>query len=125
MNGKLYIDGVIDCISRAWAKGAEAIDHAADLICEATEKKNNVYAFGCSHAGILAEEIFYRSGGMGVVADICEDIVINNLRIGIKAGREEYYSTTADGIFLTNCKGRFQLCNSSICNTYTFSFESY
>ncbi len=70
MNGKLYIDGVIDCISRAWAKGAEAIDHAADLICEATEKKNNVYAFGCSHAGILAEEIFYRSGGMVTINPI-------------------------------------------------------
>lgn len=70
MNGKLYIDGVVDCINRAWAKGAEAIDHAADLICEATEKKNNVYAFGCSHAGILAEEIFYRSGGMVTINPI-------------------------------------------------------
>ncbi len=70
MKGKIYIDGVIDCINRAWTKGAEPIDHAADLICEATEKKNNVYAFGCSHAGILAEEIFYRSGGMVTINPI-------------------------------------------------------
>lgn len=70
MNGKIYIDGVIDCINRAWSMGQEAIDHAAELICEATEKKNNVYAFGCSHAGILAEEIFYRSGGMVTINPI-------------------------------------------------------
>lgn len=70
MNGKIYIDGVIDCINRAWSMGQGAIDHAAELICEATEKKNNVYAFGCSHAGILAEEIFYRSGGMVTINPI-------------------------------------------------------
>ncbi len=70
MKGKVYIDNVNDCLTRAWSLGAESIDHAADLICEATKAKKNVYAFGCSHAGILAEEIFYRSGGMVTVNPI-------------------------------------------------------
>lgn len=91
-----------------------------DTVCLAYDNEREAQAFWFENCrNIRLEGItIYRSGGMGVVADICEDIVINNLRIGIKAGREEYYSTTADGIFLTNCKGRFQLCNSSICNTY-------
>ena len=34
------------------------------------------------------------------------------------SGREEFYSTTADGIFLTNCSGVFELTDSRISDTY-------
>ncbi|MBQ7719700.1 MAG: SIS domain-containing protein, partial [Clostridia bacterium] len=33
-------------------------------------RKNNVFVFGCSHAGILAEEVFYRTGGLAVINPI-------------------------------------------------------
>lgn len=70
MNGRKYIEGVNETLARAWEKNEDTISAAASLICEATKNKNNVFAFGCSHAGILAEEIFYRSGGMVTINPI-------------------------------------------------------
>ena len=62
MNGKLYIDRVAETLSRAWETQTEAIDQMAEVIAGAIARRDNVYVFGCSHAGILAEEVFYRTG---------------------------------------------------------------
>lgn len=43
---------------------------AAEQIAEAIKRKNNVFIFGCSHAGILSEEVFYRTGGLAVINPI-------------------------------------------------------
>ena len=91
-----------------------------DTICLAYDNSREAQAFwfeNCSH--ITLEHVsIYRNGGMGFVADLCEDIRIRDLQIRVKPGREEYYTTTADGIFLTNCKGPFVLRDSYISNTY-------
>ncbi len=70
MNGEKYIKVVTDTINQAWETQKDAIKAASDLVAEAIEKKNNVFVFGCSHAGILAEEVFYRTGGLAVVNPI-------------------------------------------------------
>ena len=70
MKSDEYISTVIKCIDDAWKKNKDTVEKAAEFICDATQKKNNVYAFGCSHAGILAEEVFYRSGGMVTINPI-------------------------------------------------------
>ncbi len=70
MNGANYIKIVNETIERAWETGKDAIMQSAALVAEAIEKKNNVFVFGCSHAGILAEEVFYRTGGLAVVNPI-------------------------------------------------------
>ena len=70
MNGANYIKVVTDCIEKAWSTQKDTIVAAADLVAEAIEKKNNVFVFGCSHAGILAEEVFYRTGGLAVINPI-------------------------------------------------------
>lgn len=44
-----------------------AMQLASEKIAEAIERRSNVYAFGCNHAGILAQEMVYRTGGLAVV----------------------------------------------------------
>ena len=41
-----------------------AMETAARWLCEATLNEKNIFAFGCSHAGLLAQELCYRTGGM-------------------------------------------------------------
>lgn len=70
MKGSEYISAVNACIDKAWNTQKSAIMKAAEEIARATREKHNVYVFGCSHAGIIAEEVFYRSGGMVTVNPI-------------------------------------------------------
>ena len=70
MKSKEYIAGVLACIEKAYETQTDRITDAAKLIADATEAKNNVWIFGRSHAGIIAEEAFYRSGGMVTINPI-------------------------------------------------------
>ncbi|MBR5313262.1 MAG: SIS domain-containing protein [Clostridia bacterium] len=70
MQGESYIRIVTDCIEKAWETQKDSILTAASLIAENIEAKRNVFVFGCSHAGILAEEVFYRTGGLAVINPI-------------------------------------------------------
>ena len=65
-----YIDIVQATIRKAWDEQKEIFQKAADLIRTALETKHSVFIFGCSHAGILAEEVFYRTGGLAVINPI-------------------------------------------------------
>lgn len=42
----------------------EAICAGAKLICEATIGGHSLFAFGCNHAGLLALDLYYRTGGL-------------------------------------------------------------
>lgn len=70
MKGSCYISIVNETIARAWNGQQEKIAAAAEQIAEAIKRKNNVFIFGCSHAGILSEEVFYRTGGLAVINPI-------------------------------------------------------
>ncbi len=70
MRGNDYIRIVTDTITRAWETQSDVLAQAKSLVAEAIENKNNVFVFGCSHAGILAEEVFYRTGGLAVINPI-------------------------------------------------------
>lgn len=65
-----YIDIVQETIRKAWNEQTSVFAQAADAIRTALENKHSVYIFGCSHAGILAEEVFYRTGGLAVINPI-------------------------------------------------------
>ena len=70
MLGKNYITGVTDTVRRAYEEQTDILRTASEWIASAIEAKNNVFVFGCSHAGILAEEVFYRTGGLAVMNPI-------------------------------------------------------
>ena len=70
MRSSDYISAVTETIRRAADTQKESMAGVSRLIADVTERKNNVWIFGCSHAGIIAEEAFYRSGGMVTVNPI-------------------------------------------------------
>ena len=58
MNGGDYIKIVNETIKAAYETQGEELTRAAAELAAAVEAKHNVFVFGCSHAGILAEEVF-------------------------------------------------------------------
>ena len=70
MKSNEYIDGVLSCIEKVRSTQKDSMARASALMADATKEKKNIFVFGCSHAGIIAEEAFYRSGGMVTVNPI-------------------------------------------------------
>ena len=44
-----------------------AMEESAKLLADATLGDHNIFAFGCSHAGLLALEMYYRTGGLATI----------------------------------------------------------
>lgn len=60
----VYLDKVQHLLNVVQQKEQSNIDAATKLLVSANQQKNSIYIFGASHAGILAEEMYYRAGGM-------------------------------------------------------------
>ena len=48
----------------------EALEKAAEAVAEATQNKKSIFAFGASHAGLITQELFYRTGGLVTINPI-------------------------------------------------------
>ena len=59
-----YFGNVKRVLDRVWDTQRDAMETAAQWMSRATLDGNNIFAFGCSHAGLLALELYYRTGGM-------------------------------------------------------------
>lgn len=59
-----YIDKIEDILNTVKKDEKDNIEEAIKLITDANINKNSIYIFGASHAGILADEMYYRAGGM-------------------------------------------------------------
>ncbi len=59
-----YLDQVIRLLQEVRDTQSEALEQAAQKVAAAIESEHLLYVFGASHAGILAQELFYRAGGM-------------------------------------------------------------
>lgn len=70
MEAERYIDIVAQAIQRTYESQRATFTACAGMLADAIESRHSVYVFGCSHAGILAEELFYRSGGLAVINPI-------------------------------------------------------
>jgi uncharacterized phosphosugar-binding protein len=46
------------------------MEKTAEILADAIADRRNIFVFGCSHAGILAQEMFYRTGGLAVINPI-------------------------------------------------------
>ena len=54
----------------------------------------------------------YHCGGMGIVAQRCKDITINNVRVTRNPSKERVVSVTADATHFVNCSGKLLIENS-------------
>ncbi len=68
----------IDNILKEAKKQLPKIREIAKVIADVIENKGALYVFGASHAGMAAEELFYRAGGLMVVNPIfAPDLMLN------------------------------------------------
>lgn len=56
------------------------MEQVAEVMAQAIVDRKNIYVFGCSHAGILAQEMFYRTGGLAVINPILPPDLMLNVR---------------------------------------------
>ena len=59
-----YLDAIIALLQEVRATQGEAVEKAAQAVVGAIEGGHLIFCFGASHAGILAQELFYRAGGL-------------------------------------------------------------
>lgn len=56
------------------------IEEAADAFVQSIKNGGTLYAFGASHAGIIAEEMFYRTGGLALINPIFNPTLMLNTK---------------------------------------------
>lgn len=62
--GRRYLRIAGDLVARLAAEEWPRIDAAATLICDALAAGRTLHAFGSGHSHMLAEELYYRAGGL-------------------------------------------------------------
>lgn len=62
-----YLRTVARLLEQAVESGQDALDRAAAAMTEAIAAGRVVRVFGASHAGLLAQDLFYRAGGLAAI----------------------------------------------------------
>lgn len=70
MYADTYMQKLNDILHRAWETQKDTVHAVAGKLADTVRAGHNAFVFGCSHAGILAEEVFYRTGGLAVLNPI-------------------------------------------------------
>jgi uncharacterized phosphosugar-binding protein len=75
-----YFDQIIALLQEVRETQAEAMEQAAQVIARAIQANHLLYVFGASHAGILAQELFYRAGGLVPVNPLLPPGLVTDVR---------------------------------------------
>ena len=59
-----YLDYMISILESIRAQQLSAIEKCSEIFAKALENGNNIFLFGTGHSHMLAEELFYRAGGL-------------------------------------------------------------
>jgi uncharacterized phosphosugar-binding protein len=59
-----YLDQIIELLQEIRASQAAAIEQASQLVADTLMRDHLIYVFGPSHSSILAQELFFRAGGL-------------------------------------------------------------
>ncbi len=70
MYSNQYIDQLIQKLSELERRCLREINLSAQMVFNTIQNGHQVYFFGCTHAGILAQESFYRTGGLAIINPI-------------------------------------------------------
>ena len=115
-----YMQNVIALAEKVRVGQAEKIEEAARLTADALGRGGFVFTFGTGHSHMLAEEIFYRAGGLARVYPILEDALMLH-RAAARSSALERMSglagTLLDDIDAIRCGGVLYLFSNSGCNT--------
>ncbi len=75
-----YFNHVHEITDKVYETQKDNIYKASEMFATAIEKGNSIFVFGASHAGILAEELFYRTGGLALINPIFNPTLMLNTR---------------------------------------------
>lgn len=67
---KTYFDGIGEILEKILKTQSDSMTKTAQALADAVVEGRNIYIFGCSHASIIAQELFYRTGGLAVINPI-------------------------------------------------------
>lgn len=117
MDGKRdYLDMVIESLKNV-NKQKEKFEEAISIIESSLKSKGLIYIFGTGHSHMLAEEIFYRAGGLASVYPILVDELMLHRKASISSEIERiegYISEILDGYDLSSSDVFIVISNSGI-----------
>lgn len=67
-----YLDNIIKVLEEIKVSELSQIEKCAEVFATALENGNNIFLFGTGHSHMLAEELFYRAGGLVNIHPILE-----------------------------------------------------
>ena len=67
---KKYLQYVAEILQKTIDTQEEALEQAAEYVCESCLKDGRFYVFGSGHSHMIAEEIYIRAGGLAYVKAI-------------------------------------------------------
>lgn len=59
-----YLDEIEQTLAKVRQTQLQNMYEAARMLADATINQSNLFIFGCNHAGLLALELYYRTGGL-------------------------------------------------------------
>ena len=68
-----YFTIIQESLARVWTSQSAPLNTAADWIASALVQDRFLYVFGTGHSHLVAEEVFYRAGGLAQVAPLFEE----------------------------------------------------
>ncbi len=68
-----YLENLSRILDEIKEKQLNSIEKAAEAFAVALEKDNNIFLFGTGHSHMLAEELFYRAGGLVKIQPVFEE----------------------------------------------------
>jgi uncharacterized phosphosugar-binding protein len=84
-----YLETAIQLLQEIRRTQLEAIEKAAQIIASAIQANHLIYIFGPTHASILAQEMFYRAGGLVPVNPILPPGLTTDVRPATLTSRLE------------------------------------
>ena len=97
-----YLNHISEILKKVQDTQWESIDKLAKLMAENIRDKKNIFIFGASHASILAQEMFYRTGGLSVINPILPKELMLDIRPVTETSKMErvegYATVILDGI---------------------------
>jgi uncharacterized phosphosugar-binding protein len=94
---KNYIDGLQSVLERIKHEQEQNIGSAGKIVAEAISQGGIVHAFGTGHSHMIAEEVFFRAGGIAPINPILDERLIF-LKGALESTRAERESGLAAGL---------------------------
>ena len=84
-----YIEKVIQMLSVVNELEKDTLQKGSEIMAQTIQKGNSIFVFGASHAGIIAEESYFRAGGLVVFNPIfAKGLLLDNVPITVTSEME-------------------------------------